>query len=465
MKAPASVLLVLAAMSLAVALLVPPADGHQAPASCNANNFTLSVSQDRRVVRNGEVVTYTVRTSNVGSESEAACDVTDATIALVLPAPDGSADGDRVILASGADYPAGTPTTLLGTVSHQVKVKPGVSSMAASSLARGKLHDAHTDGSVEIVKNLSTTVTQPHASVSLTPSTASGRAPLSVTYTYRVTNDSSTNAPISDVKISDEACSPLAFSGGDPNANAVLDPGETWEFTCARRFTSAGTFHNRVAVSGTNTVDSRPVPVATAEAALVVTRPGTRLSVSPSPGRGTAPLTVTYAYAQKNDGSDPISGVAVRDEACSPVTLTGGDGNGNGVLDPGETWRFSCTRRFESPGTFVNRVSATGTDAVDGKPVPVETARGRVTVVAASPPAPPPSVLGASTERAFPEPPPPTAAEEATPDTTALRPPLSGRRPIRGLPAEVLVAASLLLLVTGGTVASIACEPPWRRRR
>src|SRR5205085_143104 len=43
-----------------------------------------------------------------------------------------------------------------------------------------------------------------------------------------------------------------------------------------------------------------------------------------------------------NDGNETLSGVAVSDPLCAPV-FGAGDGNGNGLLDVGETWTYSCT--------------------------------------------------------------------------------------------------------------------------
>lgn len=122
---------------------------------------------------------------------------------------------------------------------------------------------------------------------------------------------------------------------------------------------------------------------------VTATNPHTTLSVVAAPGAGRAPLAVTYTYAETNDGTDPIRDVAITDDGCAPLTPTGGDANANAVLDPGETWTFTCTRTFTEPGTFTNRVSGTGTDTVDGLAAPLETAQATVTV---QPPLPPPTV-------------------------------------------------------------------------
>jgi len=68
-----------------------------------------------------------------------------------------------------------------------------------------------------------------------------------VTYTYVAT--STGNAPLGDVAISDDRCSPLLFVGGDTNGDALLDPGESWTWTCTTTLTETTT--NTAVVTGT----------------------------------------------------------------------------------------------------------------------------------------------------------------------------------------------------------------------
>ena len=57
-----------------------------------------------------------------------------------------------------------------------------------------------------------------------------------------------------------------------------------------------------------------------------------------------------------------------------------GIGAENHVVDPGEKWTFTCSKTFDSAGTFPNIVTATAIDTVDHKPVPTLTARAQVVV-------------------------------------------------------------------------------------
>jgi len=64
-----------------------------------------------------------------------------------------------------------------------------------------------------------------------------------VTYTYIITNPGT--APLSDVSITDDKCTGLpgrvVGHPGDTNKNGLLDPGETFHFTCESNITQTTT--------------------------------------------------------------------------------------------------------------------------------------------------------------------------------------------------------------------------------
>jgi uncharacterized repeat protein (TIGR01451 family) len=69
----------------------------------------------------------------------------------------------------------------------------------------------------------------------------------SVTYTEKVTNPGT--VPLSNVVLVDDKCSPMKFVSGDTNADAKLDPNETWTYTCKTNLTQTTT--NTARASGT----------------------------------------------------------------------------------------------------------------------------------------------------------------------------------------------------------------------
>ncbi len=266
---------VLATMSLllGVTTVGGPVAADQRPAGCTGNNLSLDVASDRTVVRNGDVITYTLTVSNENTPTAAACDVTGVTITLTMPAADGTPTGETLTLVTNQTYPAGMPATVIGTRSYTVAVNPGVRSVTARAETPGTLHRAPTDDAVRIIKTLSTTVTQPAASLTKVASPTQGQAPLNVTYTYTLTNESSTGSPLRDVALVDDNCSPVTLSGGDANGDNLLETGEIWTFTCARSFPNAGTFPNVATATGVDAVDGRPVPISPARATVTVTPP------------------------------------------------------------------------------------------------------------------------------------------------------------------------------------------------
>ncbi len=229
-------------------------------------------------------------------------------------------------------------------------------------------------------ENASAKVTVANPSTMLTESASptSGRAPLAVTFTYDETNNGSD--PISGVAVSGSICGSATYVSGDTNTNGILDPGETWVYTCSHTFSSSGSFTDNATATGTDTVDSVAAPTEMASAKVTVTNPSTNLSESASPTSGNAPLAVTFTYHETNNGSDPISGVAVSGSICGSATYVSGDTNTNGILDPGETWVYTCSHTFSSSGSFTDNATATGTDTVDSLAAPTEHASAGVTV-------------------------------------------------------------------------------------
>src|SRR5205823_1227948 len=53
--------------------------------------------------------------------------------------------------------------------------------------------------------------------------------------------------------------------------------------------------------------------------------------------------SVTYTYAVRNLGIEELRNVAVTDDKCSPLTLTGGDTDNDKLLDLTEVWTYTCT--------------------------------------------------------------------------------------------------------------------------
>jgi hypothetical protein len=138
----------------------------------------------------------------------------------------------------------------------------------AKATAVGTLHDAPVNDQANVMKTLGSAVTQPHTTLSAYETLTGTLPSLTALSTYVEKNDSSTPAPMVSVTVTDDACSPVIYAGGDVNGNKVLDPGEAWVFGCSRPITAPGTYVSHVSVAGTNVEDDRAAPPEAAQVSV-----------------------------------------------------------------------------------------------------------------------------------------------------------------------------------------------------
>ncbi len=70
-----------------------------------------------------------------------------------------------------------------------------------------------------------------------------------------------------------------------------------------------------------------------------------------------APGPVTFTYVVTNPGTVALSNVVVTDDKVSPVTYVSGD-DGDSMLEPGETWRYTATSTITTTTTNTGTVTA-----------------------------------------------------------------------------------------------------------
>ncbi len=172
-----------------------------------------------------------------------------------------------------------------------------------------------------------------------------------VTYNYTVSNVGGPQ-PLVNIGVVDDTCSPVVLLSGDTNADTKLQVGENWKYSCS--MTLSKTTTNNVVATGHSDDGFNDIAVATALATVVLTPglPNTGLlppliNIIKVPSRLTPfPFgggSVTYTYTVTNPGVVAMNGVTVTDDKCSPVVWTGGDTNGDSLLDSTETWTYTCT--------------------------------------------------------------------------------------------------------------------------
>lgn len=89
---------------------------------------------------------------------------------------------------------------------------------------------------------------------------------------------------------------------------------------------------------------------------------------SANPASLTAPGPVTYTYLVTNPGSVVLGNIVVTDDKISLVTYVSGDTNGDSLLQPGETWRYTAT------ATLATATTNTATVTADDRGTPLLTA-------------------------------------------------------------------------------------------
>ncbi len=207
--------------------------------------------------------------------------------------------------------------------------------------------------------------------------------PTEVTSSYEVTNPG--NTPLSDIGIVDNRCGPVqpvvsgAANVGDVNQDGLLDPGETWQFTCTQpvqvsvtRTPGGQNITNTATVSGIDPAGT--LVTATAADDVDVFTPLITLDKRVN-GADQATIstgeTADYTYDVTNAGNTPLGTVSLTDDTppCQNPTLVD-DGDGDAVLGLGESWTYSCSSSPDDDVVNTADVVATPLNPVTGDPFP-----------------------------------------------------------------------------------------------
>jgi LPXTG-motif cell wall-anchored protein len=250
--------------------------------------------------------------------------------------------------------------------------------------------------------------------------------PEAVTYTFAAQNTGTApldrpdgTSPLDPGWVTDEQCNePAEFVGGDTNGNALLDPGEVWEFTCPGSVTEPTL--NLAEIEGQPVDgDGNPIgdPITDFALAFVdVLRPGIDVvktalvsvvldeNLTPRPISGLdadESRPAFYLYELTNTGNVPLSLERVHpsDDTCPELVFDPlSDVNGDGLLDVDETWTYTCETTLDregdsntppvtghESGLVTNNVTVTGDPFFEGATVPEKfvtaTASDRVQVI------------------------------------------------------------------------------------
>ncbi|KKK78257.1 hypothetical protein LCGC14_2845380, partial [marine sediment metagenome] len=219
-----------------------------------------------------------------------------------------------------------------------------------------------------------------------------------IDWTYDVTNPG--NVPLANVTVTDDNGTPgdtgddfpPTFVDGDTNTDGLLDPGEMWRYW-AGGTAAAGQYTNIADVVGTpvlgidqpipeaeNVTDDDPSNYFGVDAKIHIEKT-TNTDDADAPTGPIVPIgnPITWTYDVTNPGNVPLANVTVTDDNGTPgdtaddfepTLVTGGDTNGDGLLDPGETWQYTETSTATA-GQYTNIAVVVGTPVLGiDEPIP-----------------------------------------------------------------------------------------------
>ncbi|GAA1953101.1 DUF7507 domain-containing protein [Microbacterium deminutum] len=372
--------------------------------------------QDAVTVAAGTAVTYTYEVVNTGSTPLQPVTLADDTAPCESPTLTPPADGDTV-LAVGETWNYTCTASPTASVLNTATVS-GVPIDPTTGLAFPDPNPPVTDVDTAQVSTIDPdlTLTKSVDQSLVFPGT-------SVAYSYAAANTGTadlrndTGAP---GWVADDSCSPVApvlagaFNTGDANTDNLLNPGETWNFSCAAVITAPtlniATIVAQPVAAGTPTgppltrhdiafvdvVDPGIAIVKTALVPVVLDPDATPFSGPDFPD----PRPAAYSYQVSNTGTVPLREVAPTDDRCATIDFVSGDVNADGILDVGEVWNYLCEttglqREQGTPpplgaesGNVINTVTVTGVPFLPTDPTatgPTQTATAVAQVLAIQP--------------------------------------------------------------------------------
>ena len=330
----------------------------QSPAGCTANRLDVSATWSPAKGRLGLASTLSVSVAQTGA---GACDVSGVTIRVALPGVDGQPSAASTVVAAGANFPAGMPSITVATLPWVVALNPGVTVATARVDVVGTLRDTPIGSPLTVSELQGVPIAAPKLGFTVAAEPATGTAPLDVTYRFALTNQGEPADPLTAVALAHPYCTPVLGSG-DSDGDAAIDAAETWRYACTHRFATPGDYTSTSNATAISTSDDRPVSAASVNTLVraIAGEPlgALTLTTVASPTSGFAPLGVTYTYTVRNTGTGAVREVTVADGGCSPVATTGGAT----PLAAAQTRTYTCSRLFDTVGTFSADAFATGID-------------------------------------------------------------------------------------------------------
>ena len=166
-------------------------------------------------------------------------------------------------------------------------------------------------------------------------------------YTYSITNTG--NTTLSGVALTDDNGTP---ANPADDIHFALNPGNPLTNTVTATSNESGPAYSGATVTVEHT------------GGLCVVKTADKTVVT------AAGQTINYTYTVTNGGATPLSNVTLVDGSGTPTLQPGGDANGNGKLDPTETWIYKSSHvvsaaEFSAGTPLTSTVTATATNQAE----------------------------------------------------------------------------------------------------
>ncbi len=363
-------MLMISALAMGFLFRASTVSAHQDPANCNSNDFVVTLGQSSTVVYDETnpfgptTITYTVNTGNPNT-SGTGCSIGNVNVNLTTP------DGAVHNLQTAGSYAIGTATAVLGTVNYNANSADKTGSLLIASVnVQGDLHDNPLgEDPQNITKQVSAIVINPSTTASISSSASQVLSGGTVNLTVTEENNGDVNLANAHVDVDNGVgtlnSSSANFSGDD--GDGVLEPGETWQWLVNNVVVNSDTTFTATG-HGTDPLQNDITYPGDAEERdsvdVAVLNPTTITTISASSTDVSSGSTVTLTVTEQNDGSVDLTNAHV-DVDNGVGTLNSSSANfsgddGDGVLEPGETWQWLVDVTVNAATTFT--ATGHGTD-------------------------------------------------------------------------------------------------------
>lgn len=319
-------------------------------------NPSLSIDKvaDRSAVDwAGQIINYIINVANTGNIDLASVELDDQFAAATLAG--GDVDGDGVLdVGETWIYNAAHTVT-------QAEMNAGGVLTNVATVTTDRTGPKSDDATTEIIQlpSLSIDKVADRATVDW-----AGQV---INYTINVANTG--NIDLTNVVLDDQFAA-ATLVGGDSDGDNELDVGESWQYTASHTVTQdemdAGGVLTNVASVDTDRTD----PQSDSANTDIIQRPDFTIEKNVTSVTGGMGLIVdgagdviNYEVLLSNTGNITLTGVSVQDPFAPNLYLAGGDSDGDGKLDVGETWRYLASHvvtaaEFNAHQTLVNVATA-----------------------------------------------------------------------------------------------------------